>query len=194
MRSGRGFVLDDVGCRGIRFRRDIGAGCRLCFTPPVVPRTFPALATDFGLRLAAPLPFQNPCPVELQIRIARFEQTNRFFVERPAPDADAGRRAKPVEDSRPTLAAPARRLNDEGVLVTPFVLVEAELRQDYFLLDGFTVFFAAGLATRLAAGFFADEFDAAVFFTSRSGLAAALGGAALRASAGVARCTSVNLV
>lgn len=174
--------------------RDLCGSCRLCFTPALVPRTLPALATVLLLGVAAPLPFQDPCPVELQVRIARLEQTNRFFVERPAPDADAGRRAKPIEDSRSTLAAPARRLNDEGVLVSPFVFVEAELRQDYFLLDGFTVFFAAGLATRLAAGFFADEFDAAVFFTSRSGLAAALGGAALRASAGVARCTSVNLV
>ena len=161
-------------------------GFHLAGRPPFVARTLAPLATDLLFRLAAALPLQHARPVELEIRIARFEKTDRFLVQGAAPDANAGRRAKPVEDARPPPAAPATRLNDERVLVSALVFVEAELWQDYFLLDVFAVFFTAGRTTRFAAGRFAVE-SVAAFLPSRSGFSAALAGLALRISTGVAR-------
>jgi hypothetical protein len=150
---------------------------------PFPPRPLAALTRNLGSDVAAPLALEDSRPVELELRIPRFQQTDRFFVERAAADPDAGRRAKPVKDARASLAAATRRLDDEGVLVAAFVLVEAELWQGYFFLGVLAVFFTAGRATRFAACRFAG-----------SGLAAGFAWAVFRASAGVARCTSVNLV
>jgi hypothetical protein len=76
------------------------------------------------------LTFENPRPVELHSRIQLFDQVDRLFVERGASDLDARRRAEPVQDSRSRLAAAALfGVDDEGVLVTALVAVEAQIRQ-----------------------------------------------------------------
>jgi hypothetical protein len=62
-------------------------------------------------------------PVEADLRVVLFDQANRLVVERRAADANARRRAKPVQDSR--AFPPARIVDNVGVLVTTLVSREA---------------------------------------------------------------------
>jgi len=90
-----------------------------------------------GLTPGTVLPFQDARPVEINVWVVLLDQANRVFVERRSPDADAGRRSKPVEDARsrfPATSAPgAVRMHDKGVLVPAFVARKPQMRQNYFL-------------------------------------------------------------
>ena len=118
-----------------------------------------------------------------------------------SPDADAWRRAEPVEDARPRFSpssAPgAVRMHDKRVLVTAFVARKPEMRQSYFLFSvrvavlRAAVFDRAGEALR-AAGLTRRA------AAERERVVATLGafGAGARRGSGTsaARCTIVNRV
>jgi hypothetical protein len=72
---------------------------------------------------------QNPRPVEFDVGIVLFEETNCFFVDGRAPDAYTGRRAEPVQQPLPRAAAPPARVGQRGGFVAALVAIEAELRQ-----------------------------------------------------------------
>jgi hypothetical protein len=70
---------------------NLGAGSwqRAFFVSP-----FPSiLASSLLLRRRL---FQNPRPIELDVRIVLLEQANRVFVDRRAADANARRRAEKI--------------------------------------------------------------------------------------------------
>ena len=143
--------------------------------------------TSFDLRLVG-LPFQDPGPVERDVGVVLFYEADGIFIERRAPDLDAGRRPEPVKDPGPALPFFLLRVDDEGVLVAALVAREPELRQGYFL---FCVF-AFG-----AAGFLADfdlAFATGAFALTGAGLAFAAVCVARFASATWDRCTSVKRV
>jgi hypothetical protein len=47
----------------------------------------------------AVLTFENPRPIEFNVRVVLLDQPDGVFVERGAPDAHAWRRSEPIEDA-----------------------------------------------------------------------------------------------
>ena len=90
-----------------------------------------------SLTLGAFLSFQDPGPIEFDIRIVLLDQADGIFVKRGSPDTHPGRGAKPVQDPRTRLSAPsapgAVRMHDKRVLVTAFVARKPQVWQIYFL-------------------------------------------------------------
>lgn len=66
--------------------------------------------------------FQNPRPVELNVRIVLLEQTNRVFVDRGAANANARGRAEKIQETLlPPTAASASARQERGGLVAALV-------------------------------------------------------------------------
>jgi hypothetical protein len=81
--------------------------------------------------------FQNPRPVELDVRIVLLEQTNRVFVDRRAADANAWRRAEKIQETLlPSTAACAPARQERGGFIAALVLCEPKVRQNLFPLAG----------------------------------------------------------
>src|ERR1051326_6690922 len=74
--------------------------------------------------------FEDARPVELDVRVVLFDQTNRILVDRRASDADAWRSAKEIQK---TLAAPATAAagtdQERSRFVAAVVASEPEVRQ-----------------------------------------------------------------
>lgn len=153
------------------------------------------------------LPLQNAGPVELEIRIVRFDEADGVFVECRSPNADARRRPEPIEDARTRPPALSSGVDHVGVFVAVLVAAEPEIRQGYFLFVALAFAFAARAAggfTALDAALGEDAFFAAGFapfagFTIagrgvRAARAARLAAAARRSSDAGARWTIVKRV
>src|SRR5207248_9095636 len=79
-----------------------------------------ALTPLFGLHWWRNRRVSDGLPIERHVGILRLEGAAHVGIERRAADPDARRRAKPVQHTRPPLAA-IGRLNQAEMLVTPFV-------------------------------------------------------------------------
>ena len=84
------------------------------------------------LRLGRHRLFEDSRPVELHVGIVLFEQVYGVFVDRGAADADAGRRAEPIEDAMLSASSPARALHERGRFVAAPITIEAQVWQRYF--------------------------------------------------------------
>ncbi len=152
-----------------------------------------------GLTPGTFLPFQDPCPIELNIRVVLLDEADGILVERGSPDAHTRRRAEPIEDPRTRLSASAAsgavRVHDKRVLVTAFIARKPQVRQIYFL-------FCVRVAVLRA-----DVFERAAEALRPTGLArrgaaerdrvvgtGGAFGAGARRGSGAARCTIVNRV
>jgi hypothetical protein len=119
-------------------RRQRRRGCERALRRPRIPSIAPiplariAIAANRGLRDRI---FENARPVEFDVGVVLLQQPDRFLVDRRASDADARRRAEPVQKALPRPApAPARPdFGERGRLVSALVAIEAQLRQGYFL-------------------------------------------------------------
>ena len=166
-----------LGARRLRFcgvfgklpRRALGA-------PPLAPGL---RRWRQGRRLA------QGVPIELDVRILRFEHAHHVFIQGLAPDPDVRRGAKPVQELLPHLAAAARRLLDEGeVLVAALVPDDSK---EWHVTSSSDVSAAGVLRTGLAAPLlaFAAPGDGLRLRRARGGFAA--GGARRGLAAGDAR-------
>ena len=151
------------------------------------------MGSAFRFRTGRALPFQNPRPVEFDVRVVLLDQPDGIFIERGAPDPDARRRAEPVQDAGARPAPPSTGMDDKRVLVAALVATEPQKRQDYFL---FCVRVSVLRTPPAATAFRADRaggLGGAAFARLGAAFGLATTGAR-RGSATAERCTSVNRV
>ena len=70
--------------------------------------------------------FEDVRPVELNVGVVLLEQADRIFVDRGTPDTHSRRGAKPIQDSRLSLAASARVVDERGGFVSATIAGQAE--------------------------------------------------------------------
>lgn len=123
--------FSEVAVRGRRDSfRNVGDGLRrpgtrarvAAFAAVTFARIAFALAARLRIRRGI---FQNPRPVELNIRIVLLEEPDRLLIDRCAADAHAGRRAEPIKEALPFTSPATRRFDQSRGFVSAPIAAEA---------------------------------------------------------------------